>query len=324
MTARGGRASSRRTRVEGAVSGAAPGLAAVPPVVAALLGGAIDYAGTYPPASHLLDEALTHYASVRTGPAAWLLGRLVLPAAAVPLLDGMLASHADDTSPWPVTVILGEDPFADAAMVLDTPLTRATVASVEFRPRSTESIGLVTEALPSGTQVYVEVPPGAALDAWLERISAAGARAKFRTGGTSAELFPTPEAAAHWLVACVRHGVRAKATAGLHHALSGEYPVTYAAASPTAPMLGFLNLLAAAAALIGGATPDDAGGLLGRGEAPRLDAEGTVLQWGAVRITSDAARDARVRLIDGFGACSITEPAEELDRLGLTGLAGPG
>ncbi len=290
--------------------------AETPVVVQALLTGAVDYAGTYPPAGHTVDAALAQYAEARGSASAWLLGRLVLPAATTPALEETLAPWTDASAPWPVTVVLGEDPLADAARVSDTPLTRATITSVEFRPRSAEAIALVTDAVPPGTEVYVEVPPGAALDGWLERIAAAGARAKIRTGGTSGDLFPAPDAVAQWLAACLRHGVRLKATAGLHHALNGEYPLTYAPGSPTASMLGFLNLLVAAAALSDGATVGDAAALLARGDAPSLAADGTVLHWGEYRLTADAALHARRRLIDGFGSCSVAEPADDLHRLG--------
>ena len=40
-----------------------------------------------------------------------------------------------------------------------------------------------------------------------------------------------------------------KATAGLHHAVRGRYPLTYEPASPTETMYGFLNLGVAAALL---------------------------------------------------------------------------
>ena len=49
-----------------------------------------------------------------------------------------------------------------------------------------------------------------------------------------------------FLIACRRHGVTFKATAGLHHAMRGSYPLTYERASESGTMFGFLNVFLAA------------------------------------------------------------------------------
>ena len=46
----------------------------------ALLHGAIDYAGLFPPAGLDLEATVRNYAAYREGRDAWALGRLVLPA----------------------------------------------------------------------------------------------------------------------------------------------------------------------------------------------------------------------------------------------------
>ena len=46
----------------------------------ALLRDSIDYAGLFPPAGLGMSEAAANYASYRTGPHAWALGRFVVPA----------------------------------------------------------------------------------------------------------------------------------------------------------------------------------------------------------------------------------------------------
>src|SRR5437588_212808 len=51
------------------------------PSTRALLGGIVDYAGTFPPASLGLADALSEYAKARIGTDSWLLGRFVLSAA---------------------------------------------------------------------------------------------------------------------------------------------------------------------------------------------------------------------------------------------------
>ena len=82
---------------------------------------------------------------------------------------------------------------------------------------------------PPGTERYVEVDPkGPGLEELLAAIRDTGAGAKIRTGGVSAEAFPTPGAVLGFLRACHEIGVRFKATAGLHHPLRATYRLTYA------------------------------------------------------------------------------------------------
>lgn len=65
-------------------------------ILHALLAGAIDYAGTYPPASLPLDQAAACYGEYRQQPEAWMLGRFVCPAAKVSEL-GLWDSHTGDS-----------------------------------------------------------------------------------------------------------------------------------------------------------------------------------------------------------------------------------
>src|SRR5690606_31155857 len=75
------------------------------------------------------------------------------------------------------------------------------------------------------------------------------------TGGVTADAFPPAEALLRFLRGCVEAGVPFKATAGLHHPVTGEYPLTYEADSPRGWMYGYLNLVFATALVRRGA-PD--------------------------------------------------------------------
>ena len=81
----------------------------------------------------------------------------------------------------------------------------------------------------------------------LAVLSAAGARAKVRTGGVTEGAFPASHALARFIQSCADAGVPFKATAGLHHPLRGEYRLTYEPGSPHGMMFGFLNVFLAAA-----------------------------------------------------------------------------
>ena len=127
-----------------------------------------------------------------------------------------------------------------------------------------------------------------------------GHRAKLRTGGVRAALFPPPEELAAILRACVVRGVALKCTAGLHSAVRHTDPATGFTHH------GFLNLLAACDALAAGGPAaaaerwlrqDDAGALVGG--------------WSPDRV-------ARARAVfTSFGTCSVLEPVDDLIALGL-------
>ena len=89
--------------------------------------------------------------------------------------------------------------------------------------------------------VYVEVPRDDRRTAVLDAIAAAGLRAKFRTGGIRADLYPSEAELADSIRAAVDRDIAFKATAGLHHAIRNTDPHT------GFEQHGFLNLLLAAA-----------------------------------------------------------------------------
>ena len=60
----------------------------------ALLAGAIDYAGMFPPASLPLGQAFDNYLRYRSGPDAWMLGRFVCPVGRLPDLVALTKGEA--------------------------------------------------------------------------------------------------------------------------------------------------------------------------------------------------------------------------------------
>src|SRR5258708_18617234 len=57
------------------------------PSLRALLTGAIDYAGMFPPAKLPLEEAFRNYLNYRESPDAWMLGRFICPVGMLGELD---------------------------------------------------------------------------------------------------------------------------------------------------------------------------------------------------------------------------------------------
>src|SRR6185503_4510597 len=80
---------------------------------------------------------------------------------------------------------------------------------------------------------------------------------KVRTGGITADKFPSTEKLARFLARAFAAHVPMKATAGLHHAMRRSHPMTYAADSQAAVMHGFANLVFAAALLAAGKIDED-------------------------------------------------------------------
>jgi hypothetical protein len=230
----------------------------IPASLTALLRGSLDYAGLFPPAQLGMREAVRSYAEYLSGDRAWMLGAFVLPAARCgEFLDA--ARSAPPGLEFPVSVLLGGNPDADLTAARQA-VTSASglavrIAAAEARTATTEAIQIAAEACGGTTRLYCEVPPEDPLPL-LGAVLNSGACAKVRTGGVTADLFPTARVLARFILGCTRLGVPFKATAGLHHPMRAEYPLTYDRDAPRGPMFGFLNVLVAAVCARNEASPD--------------------------------------------------------------------
>jgi hypothetical protein len=293
-----------------------------------LLASALDYAGLFPPASLGMAEAVRNYARYRSGAHRALLGRFVVPVVRLDELsaaaDGALANDAQ--AGWELTVLGGDDPRDDDQRIADIEARHGgggrsiSVRSIELKVETPEQIPDLVGAYhdAGGRDLYLEVSIASKrLDEMLAAIATAGAYAKVRTGGTTAEAFPSTAALAHFVHACSAAGLPFKATAGLHHAVRGEYRLEYGPKSPRAIMHGFVNLFVGAALL-------DAG-KIGAEELPAVLAERTTAafqieagtaRWLDREVGAGEIRRARERLLHSFGTCSFEEPIEELRAMG--------
>ncbi|RJS46125.1 hypothetical protein [Nocardioides cavernaquae] len=252
-------------------------------LVPEVLAGLLDDAAIFPPGNASLPEAvISHAAHLRNAYAA-ALGPLVVRVADLALVwDGPLSvvSRLDD---------------AHAAVAAAGPRLRALEVALPAAARADEVRSLAS----LGVDVFVEVPRDARRSAVLEELAATGLSAKFRTGGLTADMYPSPAELAGSIVAAVRAGVPFKATAGLHHA------VRHTDAATGITQHGFLNLLVATAAARAGAPDEEVGAVLAsRDECGVAD--------GARALTPEVRESFR-----SFGTCSIREPLDDLARLGL-------
>ena len=202
---------------------------------------------------------------------------------------------------------LDQLPQALAALAPDGVTARQIEAPVAKRgedpqPGLSELVALADRL--GGTAVYAEIPLTFGLMGALDTLADARAgglpvAAKFRTGGLAAELFPTPVELAAVICACRDRKLPFKLTAGLHHAIRHRDPET------GFNHHGFVNVLGATLAAVGGAEVDGVAELLAATDPVR------------VVEPARAHRDAERPLWVGYGSCSISEPLTDLIRLGL-------
>lgn len=280
-----------------------------------LLGHAIDYAGLFPPAALACEQAAANYQTYRTSAAAWALGRFVCPAERLPELAAVLdaADPGAAAEPWRVAATLGEDWPADRARILRfNARSDARVDAVEGRTPDSAAVGRLALFGEDGLAAYGETPPaGDGLDATLEALRAAGLAAKIRMGGVTAERFPAAGEVARFLAAAHRADAPFKATAGLHHAIRGEFPLTYEPESRRATMFGFLNFLLAGLVVRAGGDPGDAVAALEERSSEAFGFDDAGASWRGRRFALAELEAFRSRF-HGFGSCSFREPIDAL------------
>jgi len=288
--------------------------------------GLVDYAGLFPPASQDMRPALESYASYLESPDRLALGRFIVP---ISRLEELEESGSDlmplgaSAEPWRLSVLVADDVRNAAAEMLEfndrhTPESdagRAVIDVVELKASAVNEIAPQRNDLPARFIVYFELPVIADVSPLVKAISSAGARAKIRTGGITPEAFPRAERIVDFLAACKHEGVAFKATAGLHHAVRGEYRLTYEPATPKAMMYGFLNLFVAAALLYTGESEDTALASLEDNDPSAFSFSDDAIQWREKRIASDQIMNFRSRFGISFGSCSFREPVDELSSL---------
>jgi hypothetical protein len=290
------------------------------PSTHALLDGILDYAGTFPPASLTLADALAEHARARNSADAWLLGRFVLPAVNLSDFERLAPGVVSDerANPWELSVILSADSRSQLERVHafnETWAGKVHVAAVEFGPVPVPEIAALARAVPGGLEMFFEAPLDADLERRLRATDAAGAAAKIRTGGTTAGTSPTPAGIVHFLETAGEAGVAFKATAGLHHAMRGCYPLTNHAGSHTETMHGFLNLAVAASLVRTDRPQPDALDALVESSVDAFEFRSDGLRWRGRTIPTFDLADTRARFFRSFGSCAFQEPADELRRL---------
>ncbi|GAA2564812.1 hypothetical protein [Streptomyces lienomycini] len=282
-----------------------PGPGTIPP---RLFASFCDDAAVFPPGDMPLAAAVPAHVGHRSAAHAPLVGPLVLPGARLAELAELTAGRPADHVEIAVTVPSPDEAATALASAGAVPGARLRVLEVavpdgmpaaEVVPRLSAALRPLTTGDPAGVTVYVEVPRDERRAELIGRLADSPCLAKFRTGGTRADLYPDERELAHAVLLAVRAKVAFKATAGLHHAVRNTDPRT------RSEQHGHLNLLAATGAALDGATEEETAAVLAERDAPAVAA--------LVAALSPEVRQA----FRSFGTCSIAEPVTELAALGL-------
>ncbi|MCG3160442.1 MAG: hypothetical protein JMDDDDMK_01511 [Acidobacteria bacterium] len=289
--------------------------------IQALLAGLIDYAGLFPPAALDMASAVSRYASYRKGETNWMLGRFIAPVARLDEFEKVAADHLrQDGAPWLLSALGGGDLKSDLEKVAEfneRNSGRAVIDTIEIKAERAADIEHAMEMMPATLTPYFEISIAHDPGDLIKLISALGARAKVRTGGVTAESFPSSLKLASFIKVCADEDAPFKATAGLHHPLRSVNRLTYEPDSESALMHGFLNVFLAAAFAQSGMSVERLVELLEERSHEAFQFDNGSVTWRGEMIVRGQLRNARSLLAIAFGSCSFEEPIEDLKKIGL-------
>jgi hypothetical protein len=257
-----------------------------------------------------MADAVSESEQHRRAPDHWALGRFVVPLSRWNELASCV-STLPAGEPWSVSVLAAP---TDARRIREVcgSNPRLLVQAVECKVATVDDVASVAELVRAGIDVFAELNLSADLDAMTVALKRVGAAAKIRTGGVTPDAIPGSRQVLSFLRACLKAGLRCKATAGLHHAVRGEYRLTYEPVPPTGTMFGFLNIAVAAAFLWFGQGDVTVLAVLEERAPEAFEFSDDGVSWRDVRLSRRELDDARAAFFVGFGSCSFSEPMAEV------------
>lgn len=285
--------------------------------IRALMSSLVDYAGLFPPASLEMLRAVRQYREYLTDDDRWALGRFVVPATRLAEFSTAFneVCCGEREPVWRLSVLASGDAARDEEAMEGLARGAVSIDCVEMRAASGAQAERLLADSEAGIAKYVEFSPAAA-PAMLPTLARFGARAKIRTGGVTADAFPTTEAVAEFLAACTRAKVAFKATAGLHHAVRGSYRLTYEAESARGTMHGFVNVFLAAVLAYRGESVRGVIATLEEKSAAAFVFGEDGVRWPGFEAGVDEIEGVRREFAISYGSCSFSEPVEEAKSLG--------
>jgi hypothetical protein len=285
----------------------------------ALLTGLIDYAGTAPPAALSMDAAMHNYAAYRRGEHGWMLGRYILPLSSLADFErGWVSMPSEEKAgtPWRISLTVPSCTALDVEKIASfNARATAVVDAVEVKAENKDEIRQARDRLPEGITPYFEMATSIAADL-IPALEKMRARAKVRTGGLTAQMFPPSADIVRFMSLCAAHKVAFKATAGLHHPLRSVHPFIPEPACTSGLMHGFVNVFLAAALIHAGGIQEQAVQTLDEESPTAFHFDDTGARWHNNRLTIQQLQVARDQFAVSFGSCSFEEPVNDLRGLG--------
>lgn len=287
----------------------------------AFLSGIIDYAGLFPPARLRMDDAVREYARYRQSSDNDLLGRFILPSSRLAEFSSASRSFlsGDGSEGWRVSAIVsaGNEADIDSISEFNAESLGVLVDAIEMPVHSEAEVEWAADQFGKSFALFLEPPLMPDCSALLKSISESGASAKLRTGGVVPSAIPPAAAVLRFIDTCVTLNLPFKATAGLHHAIRGRYPLTYESDAPAGSMFGYLNVFLAAVFRRAGLPERALLELLREEDPSSITFDEAGVSWRGNRADLQCLADTRRSLAVSFGSCSFSEPVNEAKQLHL-------
>lgn len=295
----------------------------------------IDYAGIFPPASLSLEQAIHLFAAYLSGEDAWMLGRFILPASRLPELEPYLflfspqrqlecavLGRRSDSNESCMEGLKADLEEVRAFREQYGEIVKIDVLELALPPYPMDRellLKMESEVHPMGLELFCELATPfhadwqrALLQTLDEMASQPAFGLKLRTGGITADAFPTPEQVATVLHACRERKLALKFTAGLHH------PIRMYRKEIGSQMHGFLNVFAAGMlAYVNNLDVLEIEKILADEEPDHFSFQEEGLIWKDKVIPVPEITTLRAEFLRSFGSCSFAEPREDLRMLKL-------
>jgi hypothetical protein len=276
-----------------------------------LLADFFDYAGLYPPASLSLRSAANNYLDYASGKHAAALGRFIINA---DRFEEFRSIAGERLKQFKLSVIASD---VESLSGISHEISNGMpIETVEIKCADPEVIQRIPSNVPQSVTTFIEISFDSYGIAALDVISRQGLRAKIRMGGVIAGAFPPVSAVIQILSALAKLRLPFKATAGLHHPIRSNQPLTYDQNSEKSTMYGFLNLSCAAAVLYFNGKEKDAEKLLQDEDQAAWQVDEDSLQWRHLKWTRNQLSTLRHEFFMSIGSCSFEEPIRDLEALG--------
>jgi hypothetical protein len=295
----------------------------------ALLTQSIDYAGMFPPCSLALEPALQNQAQYVRSPDAWMLSAFVIPVEQFEAAKQLL-SPFDPLNPLRVAALGSKTANADGFIEALDKADRAirsfssnvdlvSISHIEMFLPPDVDLALLEEArsIVGDLPVFWEAPADKAeqtialLAEYNSNADVATFGYKLRTGGVTADAFPTPAQIASALVTPATHQLPIKFTAGLHH------PMRQFRDEVKTKMHGFLNVLGAAILAAEHRWDIRQTSIMLEDEnADSFSFTDKLFAWREWKISIERLQYRR-KFVASFGSCSFDEPRHDLRALGF-------